>query len=305
MTCPHCQYHIPASAKALARRELKEAAAMNPHGGMMANGGAAAGGYDGYRHPQAGHPMHHQQYQHPQAGAGRGEEAESPERPRQKRKRQSTKKGMMTATEEELAELDEGLSDEEQVSWKKSSNQRRAGMCGCAGACRGVAAGIWFAASAAAAASACNTRPMLYSSTRPPLCCCAVHGLFGRVSQGLSPGSPLVDRKIGFLTEGSGYFAIERQQQLALRTTFRKSCTGSICCGGICSARRVKMFCWCRGGVGGVVREPRHSWRSPGVSFLLLLMCCQALVMGRTPNTKRVGFGIPAVCWGKALERRW
>lgn len=116
MTCPHCQYHIPVSAKALARREMKEAAMLHhPGSGMMMNGGGAAGGYDGY-HPQ------HQQHQ---AQAGRGEE--SPERPRQKRKRQSTKKGMLTATEEELAELDEGLSDDEPVSWKKSSNQRRAG----------------------------------------------------------------------------------------------------------------------------------------------------------------------------------
>lgn len=119
MNCPHCQYHIPVSAKALARREMKEAAMHHQAhpGGMMMNGGG--GGYDGYRQ---GHPSHlHQQHQQAQAAE------ESPERPRQKRKRQSTKKGMMTATEEELAELDEGLSDDEPVSWRKSSNQRRAG----------------------------------------------------------------------------------------------------------------------------------------------------------------------------------
>lgn len=122
MTCPHCQYHIPVSAKALARREMKEAAMLHhPGSGMILNGGGAAGGYDGYHRPAGGHPQHQQH----QAQAGGGEE--SPERPRQKRKRQSTKKGMMTATEEELAELDEGLSDDEPVSWKKSSNQRRAG----------------------------------------------------------------------------------------------------------------------------------------------------------------------------------
>ncbi|CAM9924239.1 unnamed protein product, partial [Ectocarpus fasciculatus] len=33
----------------------------------------------------------------------------------------------MTATEEELAELDEGLSDDEPVSWRKTSGQRRTG----------------------------------------------------------------------------------------------------------------------------------------------------------------------------------
>ncbi len=132
MTCPHCQYAIPVSAKALARREMKEAAVH--HAGMMANGGgAAAAGYDGYNHPQAGQHMR-QQYQQGGGAGGGGDEPESPERPRQKRKRQSTKKGMMTATEEELAELDEGLSDEEQTSWRKSSNQRRAGeayACAC------------------------------------------------------------------------------------------------------------------------------------------------------------------------------
>ncbi|CAN0540186.1 unnamed protein product, partial [Ectocarpus sp. 12 AP-2014] len=64
MMCPHCQYHIPASAKAMARRELKEAL---HHGGqgarsMMVNGGGgAAGGYDGYQAAQ--------QQQHEQQGA--------------------------------------------------------------------------------------------------------------------------------------------------------------------------------------------------------------------------------------------
>lgn len=57
---------------------------------------------------------------------GDGEGSDSEERPRrQKRRRQSTKKGPMTATEAELAELDEGLGEDENTSWKKSSGQRR------------------------------------------------------------------------------------------------------------------------------------------------------------------------------------
>lgn len=124
MTCPHCQYPIPASAKAQARREMKEAA-LHHGAGMMANGGTAAavsgGGYDGYQQAE-----HQQQQQQAVAGGADGMD-DSAEKPRQKRKRQSTKKGLMTATEEELAELDEGLSDDEPVSWRKSANQRRAG----------------------------------------------------------------------------------------------------------------------------------------------------------------------------------
>lgn len=54
---------------------------------------------------------------------GGGSDSDEPQR-RQKRKRQSTKKGNMTATEEELAELDEGMEDEEPVSWKKTTGQR-------------------------------------------------------------------------------------------------------------------------------------------------------------------------------------
>lgn len=54
---------------------------------------------------------------------GGGSDSDEPRR-RQKRKRQSTKKGNMTATEEELAELDEGMEDEEPVSWKKTTGQR-------------------------------------------------------------------------------------------------------------------------------------------------------------------------------------
>lgn len=122
MMCPHCQYQIPVSAKTMARREMKEAAAGHHAGGAMAaNGGGA--GYDGYRQPGAGQQYQSRQPEEEVAGA----EEESPERPRQKRKRQCTKKGMTTATEEELAELDEGLSDEEPVSWRKTSGQRRAG----------------------------------------------------------------------------------------------------------------------------------------------------------------------------------
>ncbi|CAM9554270.1 unnamed protein product, partial [Scytosiphon promiscuus] len=127
MVCQHCQYQIPVSAKTMARREMKEAALQHQSGGsgggMAANGGGAGGAeYDGYRQP-AGQDYQNRQTE-PEAAAP---EEDSPERPRQKRKRQCTKKGMTTATEEELAELDEGLSDEEPVSWRKTSGQRRAG----------------------------------------------------------------------------------------------------------------------------------------------------------------------------------
>lgn len=128
MMCQHCQYLIPVSAKAMARREMKEAAALRgQQGGIAANGGLvghAARGEHGVEAvagvASAGGG----------AGAGTGVTggSDSDERPRQKRKRQSTKKGN-TATEEELAELDEGLSEDEPVSWRKSSGQRRAGVC--------------------------------------------------------------------------------------------------------------------------------------------------------------------------------
>lgn len=136
MMCQHCQYLIPVSAKAMARREMKEAAALQ--GQAMAVNGAragygtgatpaavAAGAGGGY---YGGSPVQGAD------GAGEdggGSDSDEPRR-RQKRKRQSTKKGNMTATEEELAELDEGIEDEEPVSWKKSTGQRgRSGTSHC------------------------------------------------------------------------------------------------------------------------------------------------------------------------------
>lgn len=132
MTCPHCQYSMPTSAKAQAHRDIKDAT-LHHADGMMVNGGsataaAASGGvHDGYQ--QAGHEQQQQQQEVAAAAAsgGGGGMDDAVEKPRQKRKRQSTKKGLMTATAEELAELDEGLSDDEPVSWRKSGNQRRAG----------------------------------------------------------------------------------------------------------------------------------------------------------------------------------
>ncbi|CAN0131795.1 unnamed protein product, partial [Ascophyllum nodosum] len=125
MMCQHCQYLIPVSAKAIARREMKEAAALKGQQGVVANGGPAgpAGSDDRKGGGEAGVAV----VRPGTEAVGDAGGSDSDERPRQKRKRQSTKKGMMTATEEELAELDEGLSEEEQVSWRKSSGQRRAG----------------------------------------------------------------------------------------------------------------------------------------------------------------------------------
>ena len=127
MMCQHCQYLIPVSAKAIARREMKEAAALKGQQGVVANGGPAgpAGSDDRKGGGEAGVAV----VRPGTEAVGDAGGSDSDERPRQKRKRQSTKKGMMTATEEELAELDEGLSEEEQVSWRKSSGQRRAGVC--------------------------------------------------------------------------------------------------------------------------------------------------------------------------------
>lgn len=133
MMCQHCQYQIPVSAKTMARREMKEAALQHQStgggAGVMAANGVAGAEYDGYRQPaaQQQQQQHYQASQPEQEVTAAAPEADSPERPRQKRKRQCTKKGMTTATEEELAELDEGLSDEEPVSWRKTSGQRRAG----------------------------------------------------------------------------------------------------------------------------------------------------------------------------------
>lgn len=148
MMCPHCQYLIPVSAKAMARREMKEAALQGQ--GVTINGAQA--GYSTAATPAAVaagaaaaaaaspgyYPVLPEQIaEAPVAEAtvaeitaaevtgveAGGSDSDEPRR-RQKRKRQSTKKGSMTATEEELAELDEGMEDEEPVSWKKSSGQR-------------------------------------------------------------------------------------------------------------------------------------------------------------------------------------
>lgn len=130
MMCSHCQYVIPASAKAMARREMKVAAM---HGGGQ-HAAVMNGGYGSTGSPTASGGGGYRNYPSPRAGgAGRGgreggSDSDEPQ-PRQKRRRQSTKKGNMTATEEELAELDEGLEDEEPVSWRKSSAQRRTGVC--------------------------------------------------------------------------------------------------------------------------------------------------------------------------------
>lgn len=125
MMCSHCQYSIPVSAKAMARREMKEAAQQ----GSGINGGAGYGGNIGaamaYDRGGGGGCGNSPSNPEPLGGEG-GSDSDGP-KPRQKRRRQSTKKGNMTATEEELAELDEGLEDDEPVSWKKTSAQRRTG----------------------------------------------------------------------------------------------------------------------------------------------------------------------------------
>lgn len=157
MMCQHCQYLIPVSAKAIARREMKEAAQQQHGSGhtMMNNGGGgfpnqvnqADGGGSGYGggYPVTATPQAGGALQGPGPGAaavaetgagGGGGGSDSDERkPRVKRKRQSTKKGLTTATEEELKELDEGMSSEEEpVSWRKSSTNRgRSGVCLCCG----------------------------------------------------------------------------------------------------------------------------------------------------------------------------
>lgn len=127
MTCPHCQFSIPISAKTMAKREIKDAAQLSPgvaggmNGGYGGNARASAmaygrGAYDNVPSDVLGQD----------GGGDDGGGSDSEERPRrEKRRRQSTKKGPMTATEAELAELDEGLGEDEATSWKKTSGQRR------------------------------------------------------------------------------------------------------------------------------------------------------------------------------------
>lgn len=141
MNCQFCQYSIPVSAKAMARREMKEAALQQEHtNGMSVGGGAGVAGYSstavygGGGHfvaPTAALP-HSQRNAGVEDGdaGGNSEEEVGLGARRQKRKRQSTTKGTMTATEEDLAELDEGVEDEEPVSWRKSTG-KRSGGCRC------------------------------------------------------------------------------------------------------------------------------------------------------------------------------
>lgn len=125
MMCSHCQYSIPVSAKAMARREMKEAAQQ----GSGINGGCSYAGNVGPAMSygrSGGSGYGNSPMKSEGLGGGGGSDSDGA-KPRQKRRRQSTKKGNMTATEEELAELDEGLEEDEPVSWKKTSGQRRTG----------------------------------------------------------------------------------------------------------------------------------------------------------------------------------
>ncbi|CAN0018086.1 unnamed protein product, partial [Discosporangium mesarthrocarpum] len=114
--CSYCHFMIPPSAKAAARKEAQDAANQGGNGSatqQTVSPDPTGTGAIGSNNRAGG-----------MGGAGGGGEEEVAEAPRRRRKRQVSKKGLMTATEEEMAELDEGLEEDEPVSWRKSIGQR-------------------------------------------------------------------------------------------------------------------------------------------------------------------------------------